>query len=73
MFPREELAQRLAIADVSFDEIEITVWNNHSGQDVCTLEFRTYELTINLGSDFDPGETYEVEVNNDEGVIFEAE
>ena len=34
------------------------------GQSACTLIYGSYELSINLGSDFRPGTTYQVTVND---------
>ena len=45
--------------------IEITVLNRVYEASTCTLEYGEYELNIDLGDDFDAGETYEVIVNGD--------
>jgi hypothetical protein len=45
--------------------IEIEVLNSFpTGNPVCTAIYGTYELNIGLGSDFTPGETYTISVNN---------
>lgn len=54
------------------DTIEITVWNEVA-PGPCTFIYREYELNINLGSDFDEGETYKVIVNDDESDTFVAD
>jgi hypothetical protein len=54
------------------DTIEITVWNKvEPGQ--CTQVYGEYELNVNLGDDFESGETYEVIVNDDESDEFIAD
>lgn len=46
------------------NEIQIDVTNTlPAGDPVCTMIYGTYELSINLGSDFTDGETYTVHVN----------
>jgi hypothetical protein len=35
-----------------------------TGNPPCTMIYGSYELTINLGSDFRPGTTYSVSVND---------
>ena len=52
--------------------IEITVWNEVA-PGPCTFIYREYELNINLGSNFDDGETYTVIVNDDESDSFVAD
>lgn len=52
--------------------IEITVWNEVA-PGPCTFIYREYELNINLGDDFDEGETYTVIVNDDESDSFVAD
>lgn len=47
------------------NEIRIDVTNTlPAGDPVCTMIYGTYELSINLGSDFTDGETYRVNVND---------
>jgi hypothetical protein len=48
--------------------ITIDVLNTMPADDdvVCTMIYGTYELNINLGSDFESGETYTVQVNDQE-------
>jgi hypothetical protein len=53
--------------------INVTVLNNVVQADSCTMEFRTYDLTINLGSDFVPGEFYTVRANDQERDRFQAQ
>jgi hypothetical protein len=45
--------------------IRITVWNEVQQADFCAFVYSTYNLNINLGSDFNPGTTYTVIVNNE--------
>jgi hypothetical protein len=56
--------------EYSGNTIEITVLNRVYESTYCTLEYREYELNIDLGDDFDPGETYEVVVNGEESEDF---
>jgi hypothetical protein len=56
----------------SGNTIEITVWNSVV-PGPCTFIYSEYDLSINLGDDFDSGETYEVVVNDDESVTFVAD
>lgn len=43
----------------------VTVLNSMPvGDPVCTMIYGTYELTVDLGSDFAPGQTYTVQVND---------
>ncbi len=47
------------------NKIRIDVTNTMPvGDPVCTMIYGTYELSINLGSDFRDGETYTVNVND---------
>jgi hypothetical protein len=47
------------------NEIRIDVTNTMpAGNPVCTMIYGTYELSINIGSDFTDGETYTVNVND---------
>jgi hypothetical protein len=47
------------------DAITVTVRNwIPTGSPPCTLIYGSYELNINLGSDFQPGTTYSVSVND---------
>jgi hypothetical protein len=52
--------------DYNGNVIEITVLNRVYESSNCSSDDQEYELNINLGDDFDPGETYEVIVNGDE-------
>jgi hypothetical protein len=50
--------------------ITVTVLNSiPTGNPPCTLIYGSYELNINLGSDFRPGTTYSVTVNDKTTVI----
>ena len=43
----------------------VTVLNSMpTGDQVCTMIYGSYELTVDLGSDFAPGQTYTVQVND---------
>lgn len=45
--------------------ITVTVLNSMpTGEPVCTMIYGSYELTVDLGSDFAPGATYTVQVND---------
>ena len=47
------------------DEITVTVLNSMpAGSPPCTMIYGSYVLNINLGSDFRPGTTYTVSVND---------
>ncbi len=47
------------------DTITVTVLNSMpTGDPVCTMIYGTYELSIDLGTDFRPGATYTVHVND---------
>jgi hypothetical protein len=47
------------------DAITVTVLNSMpTGNPICTMIYGTYELNINLGSDFESGRTYTVRVND---------
>lgn len=47
------------------DVITVTVLNSMpAGNPPCTMIYGSYELNINLGSDFRPGTTYTVSVND---------
>jgi hypothetical protein len=49
----------------SGDTITVSVLNSMpSGDPICTMIYGTYELNIDLGSDFRPGATYTVRVND---------
>ena len=53
--------------------IDIVVLNSQpDGSPACTLIYGMYQLNINLGSDFTPGQTYTVRVN-DQQVTFAAQ
>lgn len=55
------------------DAITVTVLNSMpSGNPICTMIYGSYELNINLGSDFVPGRTYTVRVN-DKATTFRAQ
>lgn len=52
--------------------ITVTVLNSMpKGDVICTMIYGTYQLTIDLGSDFDSGTTYTVRVN-DKGQAFKV-
>ena len=47
------------------DTVSVRVLNSvPTGNVVCTMIYGTYELNIELGSDFRPGATYTVQVND---------
>lgn len=47
------------------DTITVSVLNSMpTGDPICTMIYGTYELSIDLGSDFRPGATYTVRVND---------
>jgi hypothetical protein len=47
------------------DTITVSVLNTMpTGDPICTMIYGTYELNIDLGSDFRPGATYTVRVND---------
>ena len=47
------------------ETITVTVLNwMPTGNPICTMIYGSYELSINLGSDFRPGTTYSVSVND---------
>lgn len=46
--------------------IQVSVLNSLPDNAICTAIYGTYELSINLGSDFVSGQTYIVRVNNKE-------
>jgi hypothetical protein len=53
--------------------ITVRVYNSiPTGQVACTMIYGTYELNLNLGSDYTPGQTYTVRVN-DETTTFTAQ
>jgi hypothetical protein len=55
------------------DVITVTVLNSMpKGSPICTMIYGMYELNINLGSDFQPGQTYSVKVN-DQTTTFTAQ
>lgn len=55
------------------DVITVTVWNTMpSGEAICTMIYGMYEIDVALGSDFEPGETYTVRVN-DQVTTFRAQ
>jgi hypothetical protein len=55
------------------DTITVTVLNSMpTGNPICTMIYGSYELNINLGSDFASGSTYTVRVN-DEVTTFKAQ
>lgn len=55
------------------DAITVTVMNwMPTGRPPCTMIYGSYELNINLGSDFRPGTTYSVSVN-DKRTVFVAQ
>jgi hypothetical protein len=55
--------------------IEISVWNTVPADEdvVCTMIYRTVENTVELGSDFDSGQSYTVRVNHDTELSFTAQ
>jgi hypothetical protein len=52
--------------------IRVVVLNSLPDNTVCTAIYGMYELNVNLGSDFTPGQTYTVRVNERE-VTFKAQ
>ena len=52
--------------------ILVSVLNSLPDNAICTAIYGTYELDINLGSDFTSGQTYIVRVNSKE-VSFKAQ
>lgn len=49
----------------SGNTITVTVLNSMpTGEPICTMIYGSYELTVELGSDFAPGATYTVQVND---------
>jgi hypothetical protein len=44
--------------------IRVRVLNTNAASGVCTLIYGMYEVNLNLGSDFIPGQQYRVEVND---------
>jgi hypothetical protein len=49
----------------SAEAVTVTVLNwMPAGTPICTMIYGSYELSINLGSDFRPGTTYKVSVND---------
>lgn len=49
----------------SGDRFTVTVLNSFpTGEPSCTMIYGTYDLMIDLGSDFQPGTTYTVQVND---------
>jgi hypothetical protein len=51
--------------DRAADTITVRVLNTMpTGNQVCTMIYGTYELSIDLGTDFRPGVTYTVRVND---------
>jgi hypothetical protein len=45
--------------------ITVSVLNSMpTGQPICTMIYGSYDLTVDLGSDFAPGATYTVQVND---------
>ena len=55
------------------DAITVTVLNSMpAGDPPCTMIYGSYELNINLGTDFLPGSTYTVRVN-DKATTFTAQ
>lgn len=49
----------------SGDTFNVTVLNSMpSGDPICTMIYGTYELTVELGSEFAPGVTYTFQVND---------
>lgn len=68
---------RFSRIDVARDEasIEVTVWNSVPAADdvVCTMIYGTARNTALLGSDFEPGRTYEVRINGERTVSFTAQ
>jgi hypothetical protein len=52
-------------AERAAEAITVTVLNwMPAGNPPCTMIYGSYELSINLGSDFRPGATYSVSVND---------
>jgi hypothetical protein len=52
--------------------IDITVLNSVANTEGCEDTYSTYELSINLGSNFTSGQTYTVSANDDESDTFTA-
>lgn len=52
--------------------LRVTVTNAVLQSDACTMVYGTYELALELGSDFVPGREYAIEVN-DERFVFVAQ
>ena len=49
----------------SGNTISVTVLNSMpTGEPICTMIYGSYELTVDLGSEFEPGTTYTVQVND---------
>lgn len=65
---------RIDVAD-GREPIEVTVWNSVPAADdvACTMIYLTTRNTVTLGSDFEPGRTYEVRVNGEISVPFTAQ
>lgn len=61
------------VAERSVEAITVTVLNwMPAGSQPCTMIYGSYELNINVGSDFRPGTTYSVIVN-DKRTVFVAQ
>ena len=58
---------------VNGNVVEITVLNAILKADFCTAIYGLYEVNINLGSDFQSGQTYTVRVNNQAQTTFTAQ
>jgi hypothetical protein len=54
------------------DVITVTVLNSTVKDAICTAIYGTYELNLNLGSGFESGKTYTVQVN-DKTITFKAQ
>jgi len=55
--------------------IDVTVWNTVPASDdiVCTMIYGTSDNTVELGSDFEPGRTYDVHINGERKAQFTAQ
>lgn len=57
------------------DSIEVDVWNSMPAGDdvVCTMIYGTTHNTAELGSDFESGRAYSVQVNGEQTISFTAQ
>jgi hypothetical protein len=55
--------------------IDVEVWNTVPADDdvVCTMIYGTARNTVELGTDFESGRTYEVRVNDEQSLSFTAQ